>query len=71
MSITISIEFLLTLITTIIGGIAWISSKLEKINASIAQMHTDFVSHDTCKERQGRCPCVLKMERLEEELKGK
>ena len=71
MTISITIEFLLTLVSTIIGAVIWICSKLEKINSSIAQMHTDFVSHDTCKERQGRCPCVLKMERLEKELAQK
>ena len=65
MTIAISLEFLLTLITTIVGGVVWICTKLEKINASIARIHTDFVSHSTCKERRESCPCVQQINTLQ------
>lgn len=62
---------LITLISTVLGGAAWISSKMEKINNSIHQLSLDLkdkVSYDVCREKRSHCPCVKRVNQLISDL---
>lgn len=63
------ITLFIVIIATLFGGFAWISNKLEKIMALIAQIDKTSVSHDVCKQRRSECPCVQQMNELKAEIK--
>jgi len=63
------ITLFVLVIGTLFGGFAWISNKLEKIMALIAQIDKTSVSHDVCKQRRNECPCVQQMHELKAEIK--
>jgi len=64
-TISISLETLITLLTALAGGICWLHRELSKINDKLEKL----VTHDLCSERRERCPCVIQMHQLEKEVR--
>lgn len=41
------------------SGFAWLARKFDRLTGKIGKIDKKKVSHKTCLERQGRCPCVV------------
>lgn len=57
-----------TILATIVGGFAWISGKLEKVNKTLAALDKESVTHQVCSEHRKNCPCVEDIRELKKKI---
>lgn len=61
---------LISLIVALFAAAAWVISRLDKITAEIAAMRADakdYVTHDVCHRRRQECPCMVCLEKFQQQ----
>lgn len=56
---------ILTMVLSLFGGFAWVTTKLDKIKDAIASLDKTSVTHEQCSTKRRNCPCVKKIDELE------
>lgn len=61
---------LISLIVALFAAAAWVINRLDKITAEIAAMRADakdYVTHDVCHRRRQECPCMVCLEKFQQQ----
>jgi len=66
MTVSLSLEALVSLLVALVTGVIWLHKELARINEKLERL----VTHDLCAERRDRCPCVIQMHALEKTLEA-
>ena len=64
MTISISIEGLVSILVAVVTGVAWLHRALSRIDDKLEKL----VTHDICMERRDRCPCVIQLENIKKDI---